>query len=121
MFSQLLQSAIFALFHDRVPSLHLIDIVWSPSGFVQMVTDVSMAGQKMVIEADVGKEVVTCFGKPVGWIKSVSQDREVKLALLSEGAAYLSSVGQPCSAGSSVQLQPEDVAMVTETTVWLRL
>lgn len=86
-----------------------------------MVTDVSMSGRKVVIETDAGKEVVTCFGKPVGTVESVSEDSAVNLDVYSEGAAYLRSVGRPCSTGSPVRLQSEDVAMVTEEVVWLRL
>lgn len=84
-------------------------------------TGASTAGQKTVIGADVGKSVVTCFGKPTGTIDGVSEDGAIALASLPEGRAYLRSVGRPCPADSPVRLRPEDAAMVTPETVWLRL
>lgn len=84
-------------------------------------SDSARAGQKVVSTADVGKDVLTCFEKPVGTLEAVTEQREMDIAPCPGGRVYLRSIGRPCPADRTVRLQAEDVGMVTPAAVWLRL
>ena len=79
--------------------------------------------RRTVTADDVGKDVVTCYGAFVGTVAEVNErDRRFRLDVADEAAELLDPAAAEFDrAGSTVELRPEHVEMVTADRVWLRI
>ena len=82
----------------------------------------SLVGHKKILSADIGKDVRTCTGSKIGTVSEVNRKEGFQVSVTApEEKACHRLTGDAPSMEPPGSYRPEDIEMITEDVVWLRL